>query len=271
MLLRKAITRSVLLISLAAMAVAVWPGGIPTAGAGSGWLTVPGGLPLFDLAGIAPGDDGSATLTVTNPQSFPVKLSIAVAALANDDNGCNEPEQAIGDTTCGSGGGELQFDLLLAFTVAGSTDRLIGNGTVAEWAFQPAVDQVALGGHETRTYRVDYELPTRLVEHDSVRSCVVPVRDAPRSGPRLGGLRGTTGGHRGDALAAADRHRHVRHRDGRRFDHRHGRRLVQDEFAKEAIVMNVLRATMVAAVCALTTVGSHLCAIARCRAHRHSM
>jgi hypothetical protein len=157
--LRRMLKRSVLLIGLAAVATA-WPSGTSTAGATEpGWLTVPGGLPLFDLAGIAPGDTGSATLTVTNPQPFPVEISIGVTALANDDNGCNEPEQAIGDTTCGAGGGELQFDLRLALTATGQIDRPIITGTVVEWASRPTIDKVALGGYDTRTYRVGYELP----------------------------------------------------------------------------------------------------------------
>jgi hypothetical protein len=158
--LRRMLRGSVLLIGLAAATVA-GPGRTSTAGATEpGWLVVPGGLPLFDLANIAPGDSGAATLTVTNPQAFPVRFSVAVTALANDDNGCNEPEEAIGDTTCGPGGGELQFDLRLSLATGDATERHIATGTVTEWAFQPAVDTFALGGNETRTYRVGYSLPT---------------------------------------------------------------------------------------------------------------
>lgn len=156
---RHFLTGSVLLIGLAAVAV-VWPSATRVAQASPvSWLTVPGGLPLFDPAEIVPGDTGSATFAVTNPQAFPVEFSIAITGLANDDNGCNEPEREIGDTTCGAGGGELQSDLRLVLTATSPTDRSIIEGTLDEWAGQAAVDTSALSAHEQRTYRVDYELP----------------------------------------------------------------------------------------------------------------
>lgn len=169
--LRRLISRTILFIGVATI-IAASPGATSTAqGTEQQWLTVPGGLPLFDLAEIAPGDSGSAVITVTNPQSFPVTLSIAVIALTNDDNGCNEPEQAIGDTTCGAGGGELQLDLRLTLTAMGQTDKSVAAATVTEWVAQPAVDPLVLGDHETRSYRIGYELPvgsTNLIQSDLV-------------------------------------------------------------------------------------------------------
>lgn len=169
--LRRLIPRTLLLVGIASVGAA-WPDAMQTAAATEpGWLTAPGGFPLFDLTGIAPGDGGSATLTVTNPQPFPVKFSMAVTALHDDDNGCNEPELAIGDTTCGSGGGELQFDLRLTLATTGGTGTPIASGTVAEWATQPAVDSVSLGAREARTYRIGYELPissSNLTQSDRV-------------------------------------------------------------------------------------------------------
>ena len=157
--LRTLLTRTGLLIGLAAIAIA-WPPTTPVARASqASWLTVPAGLPLFTLDEVAPGDTGSATFAVTNPQSFPVEFSVAVTSLTNDDNGCNEPEVAIGDTTCGAGGGELQANLRLVLTATGSTDRPIAEDTVDEWAQRPAVDTRPLSGFEYRTYRVDYQLP----------------------------------------------------------------------------------------------------------------
>ena len=156
---RRFMTRWVLLIGLAAV-VGAWPSATPAARAsGPGWLTMPAGQPLFDLAGLAPGDSGSATIVVTNPQPFPVKFSIAVTGLSNDDNGCNEPEREIGDTTCGPGGGELQSNLRMVLTATGQTDRPIALDIVDEWAARPAVDTIALGSYESRTYRIGYELP----------------------------------------------------------------------------------------------------------------
>lgn len=146
-------------------------GGSDGAGSDAGLGHDAPGSPLFDLDGIAPGDHGSATLTVTNPQPFPVKFSMAVIALDNDDNGCNEPEQAIGDTTCGAGGGELQFNLRLALATTGRADNQIEEGTVAEWAVRSAGDPIALAGNESRTYLVGYELPvgtSNLTQSDRV-------------------------------------------------------------------------------------------------------
>ncbi|MGZ4791720.1 MAG: hypothetical protein ACXWBO_07640 [Ilumatobacteraceae bacterium] len=156
---RRFITSSILFIGLATVAIA-WPSRTPVVRASqASWLTIPAGLPLFTLTEVTPGDTGSATFAVTNPQSFPVEFSIAVTSLTNDDNGCNEPEQAIGDTTCGPGGGELQSNLRLMLTATGSTDRPIAEDTVDEWSRRPAVDTRVLSGYEYRTYRVDYELP----------------------------------------------------------------------------------------------------------------
>jgi hypothetical protein len=126
----------------------------------SGWLSVPDGAPLFDLVDIAPGNSGSATFTITNPQSVPVQFSIGVPSIDTNDNGCNEPEAAAGDLTCGEGGGELQFDLRLTLSATGGNERMIGSGTLTEWVAQPRVDLVALAGYESRTYRVSYELPS---------------------------------------------------------------------------------------------------------------
>jgi hypothetical protein len=189
--LRKLITRTTLLVAVTALA-AGWPGGRAAVGATEpgqvpGWVTMPGGSPLFYLDGIAPGDRGSATLTVTNPQPFPVKFTMSVISLDNDDNGCNEPEQAIGDTTCGAGGGELQLDLRLnlASVTGGLADSQIAEGTVAEWAVRPAVDPVALAGDESRTYRVGYDLPvgsSNLTQSDRV-AFVFEMRLDQAAGP----------------------------------------------------------------------------------------
>jgi hypothetical protein len=164
------ITRS-LLLTAAVVAMAA-SSSVPSARAtDAGWVTVAGGFPLFDLAGIAPGDSGSATITVTNPQVFPATFTMSLISLRTDDNGCNEPEVAFGDTTCGPGGGELQNDLRLTLTALGAGDTLVAEGTVAEWGKHPAVDQIVLAGHEARTYRADYELPigsSNLTQSDLV-------------------------------------------------------------------------------------------------------
>jgi hypothetical protein len=154
----RSLTRTLVLMGVATV-VAALPGNPSAVRATStGWVTLPSAAPLFDLATIAPGDSGSATLTVTNPQTFPATFSIAVVGLTNDDNGCNEPETRMGDTTCGPGGGELQIDLLLTLSAVG-TDASAAVGSVADWATHAAIDPVDLRGFEARTYRIGYELP----------------------------------------------------------------------------------------------------------------
>lgn len=180
------ITRAVLLIGVAAVATG-WPSKSVTVRAvEAGWVSMPSGIPLFDIAGIAPGDAGSATLTVTNPEPFPVTFTMALADLHDDDNGCIEPEAAMGDTSCGPGGGELQFDLRLALT-AGAAGYAVAAGTVDEWAGRPAVDPVALGSHETRSYYIGYQLPitsTNITQSDLVAFVFVLRLD--QVGPDVG-------------------------------------------------------------------------------------
>lgn len=157
--LRTLTTRALVLLAVAALAVG-WPGArVPMTAGESPWVLVPEGMPMFHFDGVAPGDRGSATFTVTNPEASPATFNLAVASLQNDDNGCNEPEQAAGDATCGPGGGDLQFDLRIGLTAIGGADRPVAARTLAEWAALPVADPVALDGNETRTYRVGYDLP----------------------------------------------------------------------------------------------------------------
>lgn len=127
-------------------------------------------VPLFDLAGIAPGDSGSATLVVTNPRDGAVTVRVGVASLRTDDNGCVEPERAAGDETCASGGGELQDELWLTLAVD-SAERVLGSRTLATWAERPATDPIDLSPHASRTYELSYRLPlesSNLTQSDLV-------------------------------------------------------------------------------------------------------
>ena len=164
---RTLITTAAILATAVALAIG-W-GTTPTA-ADESWVTTPDGLPLFDLTEVAPGDSGHATLIVTNPRAFGVTLSISIASLRNDDNGCNEPELAAGDTTCGPGGGELQDDLRLTLTDM-TTNTLLAANTLAGWVTLEIDDPVALRANETRTFRIGYELPigsSNLTQSDRV-------------------------------------------------------------------------------------------------------
>ena len=95
---------------------------------------------------------------------------MTVAALRNDDNGCNEPESTAGDTTCGPGGGELQDDIRLTLTDT-TTNALLASATLSSWVAMEVEDPVALSAHQTRTFRVGYELPigsSNLTQSDLV-------------------------------------------------------------------------------------------------------
>jgi hypothetical protein len=157
--LRTLIMRTLVLLAVAAIATGLPGGRVRTTAAQSPWVLVPNGMPLFHFDGIAPGESGSVTFTVTNPEASPATFNFAVASLQNDDNGCNAPEQAAGDTTCGPGGGELQFDLRIGLTATGGADRPVVTRTLADWPALPVADPVPLAANETRTYRVDYDLP----------------------------------------------------------------------------------------------------------------
>lgn len=168
---RSVTTRAFLLGAVGVLILGLPGGPVAMTSAESRWLVVPAGTPLFHFDALAPGDSGSAMMTVTNPGDSVATLHIAVAELENDDNGCNEPEQAAGDVTCALGGGELQFDLRITLTAAGGADRPIAAGTVAEWAVHPVVDPVLLTSHETRSYSVGYELPidsSNMTQSDTV-------------------------------------------------------------------------------------------------------
>ena len=96
---------------------------------------------------------------MTNPEASAATFHFAIASLQSDDNGCNEPEQAAGDESCGPDGGELQFDLRIGLTATGGVDRPVATRALADWPAQPVADPVPLAGNETRTYRVGYDLP----------------------------------------------------------------------------------------------------------------
>jgi len=165
---RHMITRAAI-VAVAALLTAGWPGTPSAAADAQGWVSTPDGLPLFDLAAIAPGDSGAATLIITNPQSFDVTFTLSVASLRNDDHGCTEPERAAGDSTCGVGGGELQDDLRITLTDA--TGALLAADTLQTLAGLTVLDPTALHGNETRAYDVGYELPiwsTNITQSDRV-------------------------------------------------------------------------------------------------------
>jgi hypothetical protein len=131
------------------------------------WLTVEQ-VPLWNLADIAPGDSGSSSFTVTNHMTTTARFSLRVVDLRSDDNGCIEPESEWGDTTCGTGGGEL--DDVLVLTVAPVGEAAAHVDVLGAWDEAYEDDrEIAAGGR--RTYEMAYRLPleaTNLVQSDRV-------------------------------------------------------------------------------------------------------
>ena len=253
--LRSLIIRALTLLGVAAIAMG-WPGGqVRTTAAESPWVLVPNGMPLFHFDGIAPGDSGSATFTVTNPEASPATFNFAVASLENDDNGCNEPEQAEGDTTCGPGGGELQFDLRIGLIATGASDRTVATRTLAEWPALAVADPVALAGNETRTYRVGYDLPigsSNMTQSDMVAFVFRLHLDLVGAGVGVGAAHRGRAGH---PVAPADRHRCAAHRGRRTVDRLRRARPVPVECEAEAIHVKMLAAVMLAGISAFATTG----------------
>lgn len=131
------------------------------------WLTVEQ-VPLWNLAGIAPGDSESSSITVTNHMPATARFSLRVVAVRSDDNGCVEPEVEWGDTSCGTGGGELDDVLILTVAPDGSTAE---RADVLDGWDQAYEDETEIAAGATRTYEVAYRLPleaTNLVQSDRV-------------------------------------------------------------------------------------------------------
>jgi hypothetical protein len=121
-------------------------------------LDIDAPTPLFDLSELAPGGGGDATVVVTNHAPRARTVEVRIVDLVDDDNGCNRPESADGDTSCGPGGGELGRDLLVSATADDDgplTGRTIRD--VADAADPWLAVAVPAGGR--RTVRLHYELP----------------------------------------------------------------------------------------------------------------
>lgn len=160
-------------IATVAVLAAAFVGGVAGAANADGELAVEvtGGGPLLDLSDLAPGSTGGATATATNNAGEAAQLALRIVGLVDDDNGCNRPEEAAGDVTCGAGGGELSRDLLIAIAVDGQ-EQYAGSlrdmaADVVELGTVAAGDTVDLdfsyefelsSGNETQTDRVGFDV-----------------------------------------------------------------------------------------------------------------
>jgi len=85
---------------------------------------------FFNLPDVKPGDYGEDTISlhVNNNDAW---MCAEVANLISDDNGCEPPETAAGDTTCGAGGGELKDNLLFTVWKDINCNNILDTETIA--------------------------------------------------------------------------------------------------------------------------------------------
>jgi hypothetical protein len=102
---------------------------------GSGFVDVvtdPGSAALH----LMPGSDLTSEVAVHNESDGPASLRVGARNVSEDDHGCQRPEQAAGDTTCGDHGGELGHWLQLRIVKIddASGDQQLWSGSLSDLA-----------------------------------------------------------------------------------------------------------------------------------------
>jgi hypothetical protein len=96
---------------------------------------------------IMPGSTEALDLTVHNDSSAPADLHVQAVDVTEDDNGCVEPEQQAGDSTCGAGGGELGDWLVLRLVQSSEAgEQQLWSGTLDQLAAGTDVLEGVAGG-----------------------------------------------------------------------------------------------------------------------------
>ncbi len=150
------------------------------------------------LSNIKPGDTASYMWTLSNTGSLPGKPWVEITNVKNYDNGCNEPEQAAPDSTCGNPGpgeGELGQNLMMKLNAPGSVGYVYPHGgsctdsgskcPLDYWASLGRIDQV-IDGQIWDTIApsstlagpmvLEFQIPTtvgNIIQSDSVQFDVV--------------------------------------------------------------------------------------------------
>lgn len=172
-------------VALASLLAAVVMLTSPAAADGELEVDLPGGSPLFELDDLAPGAGGEERMVIRNATADPATYLVAIVDLVDDDNGCNRPEVAAGDTSCGGHGGELSRDLLVTIVddraqqlYSGSLRDLAAGAPVGASLGPGASTALTVGyrfdpasGNETQTDRVLFGIEVSL-SHDVATSSV---------------------------------------------------------------------------------------------------
>ena len=133
--------------------------------------TVAGGEGLFDQGRLAPGSTLAARVVVRHDHGAGARLSLKVADLVEDENGCLPPERRHPGEECDADGGELGSWLRLDARVGTQTTSLgrlgdLGEPTVLVDSLPPGESvevelRLALdvdAGNDTMTDRVSFDL-----------------------------------------------------------------------------------------------------------------
>jgi hypothetical protein len=116
---------------------------------GGPFTSAPAG-PLLDVDSLVPGGSTSQVLGVRSASTGAGELELRFLAVHDDDNGCTSPE-AVVDTSCGTGGGELGTALRFALAVADAPD-----GTyVRTWSGTAAQLERGIDAHTVVTRGAD--------------------------------------------------------------------------------------------------------------------
>lgn len=132
-------------------------------------LTLDGGdstVTFLSEVDIAPGDSGTATLTVANTGSVTGYLDVEVASTTYNENGCVGNEKSV-DDTCGdpgTGNGELQDYLEVHAEFQNGSQLWSGFDTVANRLGEGTVYDLddPLPGGASDTFVLDWQLPSTV-------------------------------------------------------------------------------------------------------------
>lgn len=153
---------------------------------GAAFSRQPAGV-LLDVNGLAPGDSAEGGMAIRSAMHTGARLSLQFVDVADDDNGCVHSE-AVVDSSCGIGGGELGGALRFSVAVAGAAhgayvERWSGTGTELRRAIDTGT---VVGAGAVKWVRLSAALPRdtgNIVQSDTFRFAVrVVLQDVAGSG-----------------------------------------------------------------------------------------
>lgn len=137
---------------------------------------------LFSLSGIQPGDPStSKTICLKNAGSSALSISTSAIDLVDTETGCTGDEQLSGDTTCGSGAGELSTVIRVEIAAGECATGYgsVGTHTLAYLSGSPVLTANLASGAETCVFfLVDYPTSTSATDVQKAQSDSVSWRFA---------------------------------------------------------------------------------------------